>query len=194
MLTSTRHPGVIHAGYHTYKPVHGVLGFMMSCVACVIMMRVLLHFFKEDEISTQNMQIAVGLLVVACLLFFWGTTWFFSFITGYSRKLSIGEGGIRYGAVYFSWPQVAKIGMHMKRGTFQVHVTLSRGWFASRWLMTDDGMTREMAQELIEELRRQILPRFPRLEIIRLPEASKAATASPTLESGTGESSAEPHA
>lgn len=194
MLTSTRYAGVIHTGHHTYKPVHGVLGFMMSCGACVLLMRVLLHFFKEDEVSRQAMEHAAGLSVVGCLLFFWGTTWFFSFITGYSRKLSIGEGGIRYGAAYFAWLQVAAIGVRVKRGTFQVHVRRSRGWFASRWLITDDGMTREMAEEFIEELRRQILPHFPRLEITRLPEMSKAATVSHSMEIGTGESSAEPHA
>lgn len=194
MLTTTRHPGVIHTGYHTYKPAHGVLGFMMSCGACVIMLRVLLHFFKEDEISRENMLIAAGLTVIGCLLFFWGTTWFFSFITGYSRKLSIGEGGIRYGVGYFSWPQVAEIGARMKRGSFQVHVTLHRGWFASRWLITDDGMTREMAEELIEDLRKQILPRFPRLEITRLPELTRAAAAAPAADVPVGESPAEPHA
>ncbi|WP_395715448.1 hypothetical protein [Prosthecobacter sp.] len=194
MLTTTRHPGVVHTGYHTYKPVHGVLGFMMSCGASVILLWVLLHFFKEDEISPQNMQIAAGLSVIGCLLFFLGTTWFFSFITGYSLKLSIGEGGIRYGVAFFSWPQVSAIGARMKRGSFQVHVTLSRGWFSRRWLMTDDGMTREMAQELIEELRRQILPRFPRLEITRLPELTQAVAIAHPAEMPDGESSAEPHA
>ncbi|MDZ4403826.1 hypothetical protein [Prosthecobacter sp.] len=174
MLTTSRNPGVVHAGYHTYKPFHGVLGFMMSCVASVIMLRVLLHLFKEEEISEQNMQIAAGLSVVGCLLFYLGTTWFFSFITGYSRKLSVSEGGIRYGVAYFSWPQVAVIGVCMKRGCFQVHVVLKRGWFANRRLVTDDGMSREMAEEFIAELRRQILPHFPHLVIARLPSLPQA--------------------
>lgn len=169
MLTTSRNPGVIHAGYHTYKPAHGVLGFMMSCAASVIMLWVLLRLFREDEISEQNMQFAAGLAVVACLLFFLGTTWFFSFITGYSRKLSISESGIRYGAAYFAWPQVAEIGAHMKRGCFQVCIVLKRGWFANRWLVTDDGMSREMAEEFIKALRRQILPHYPQLVISKLP-------------------------
>ncbi len=174
MLTTSRNPGVIHAGYCTYKPFHGVLGFMMSCTASVIMLWVLIRLFREEEVSEENMQIAASLSVVGCLLFYLGTTWFFSFITGYSRKLSIGEGGIRYGVAYFPWSQVMEIGAHMKRGCFQVHIILKRGWFASRWLVTDEGMSREVSEEFVEALRRQILPHFPHLVIAKLPALSQA--------------------
>lgn len=169
MLTTSRNPGVVHAGYYTYKPSHGVLGFMMSCAASVIMLWVLIRLFREDEVSEENVQIAAGLSAVGCLLFYLGTTCFFSFITGYSRKLSISEGGIRYGVAYFSWPQVMEIGACMKRGCFQVHIVLKRGWFANRWLVTDDGMSREMSEEFIAALRRRILPHFPHLGIAQLP-------------------------
>lgn len=177
MLTTSRNPGVIHAGYYTYKPMHGVLGFMMSCTASVIMLWVLIRLFREDEVSEEIVQIAAGLSAVGCLLFYLGTTWFFSFITGYSRKLSISEGGIRYGVAYFSWPQVVEIGARMKRGCFQVHITLKRGWFANRWLVTDDGMSREISEELIEALRRQILPHFQQLVIAKLPALPAAPAA-----------------
>ncbi len=177
MLTTSRNPGVIHAGYYTYKPFHGVLGFMMSCAASVIMLWVLIRLFREEEVSEENMQIAAGLAVVGCLLFYLGTTWFFSFLTGYSRKLSISEGGIRYGVAYFPWTLVKEIGASMKRGCFQVRITLNRGWFANRWLVTDDGMSREVSEEFVEALRCQILPHFPHLVIAKLPALSQALEA-----------------
>ncbi|MFN0077110.1 MAG: hypothetical protein ACKVY0_11605 [Prosthecobacter sp.] len=169
MLTTSRNPGVILSGYHTYKPAHGVLGFMMSCAASVIMLWVLIRLFRGNEVTEENVQIAAGLSAVGCLFFYLGTTWFFSFITGYSCKLSISEGGIRYGVAYYSWPQVAQVGARMKRGCFQVHIVLKRGWFANRWLVTDDGMSREMSEDFVEALERQILPHFPHLVIVELP-------------------------
>lgn len=183
MLSTSRNPGVIHSGCHTYKPSHGVLGFMMSCAASVIMLRVLLHLFKEDEISEENMQIAAGLSVAGCLLFYLGTTWFFSFITGYARKLSVSEEGIRCGGAYYSWPQVEGISVRMKRGCFQVHIALKRGWLKRRWLVTDDGMSRELAETFIEDLRRQILPHFPHLGIASLPSPPQVAAGMPGAKS-----------
>lgn len=175
MLTTSRRRGLVHAGSYAYRPVHGALGFMMSCAASVILLWVLIRLFREDEVSAESMQAAAGLAVVGCLLFYLGTTWFFSFITGYARKLTISEGGIRYGVAYFSWSQVEEIGARMKRGSFQVHVVLNRSWLASRWLLTDDGMSREMAEEFIEALRKQILPLNPRLTILKLPELPQAS-------------------
>ena len=175
MLTTSRNPGVIHAGHESSKPSRGVLGFMMSCLASVIMLRVLLTLFQDNQISEQNKLVAAGLSVVCCLLFYLGTSLFFSFITGYSRKLSISKSGIRYGAAYFTWPHVRLIGAHMKRGCFQVHIVLKRGWFANRWLVTDDGMSQEMSEEFIEALRKQILPHFPQLVIDELPSLQQTS-------------------
>lgn len=176
MLTTSRNPGVIHAGHESSKPSRGVLGFMMSCLASVIMLRVLLILFQDNKLSEHNKLVAAGLSVVCCLLFYLGTTLFFSFITGYSRKLSISKGGIQYGAVYFNWPQVRVIGANMKRGCFQVHIVLKRGWFANRWLVTDDGMSREMSEAFIEALQKQILPHYPELVIDELPSLHQTST------------------
>lgn len=177
MLISSRQPGSIHVSYSTCKPVHGVIGFMMSCAAAVILLQVLLRLFQVEKISEQTLWKAGGLSLFACLLFFWGTTWFFSFITGYSRKLAISDGGIRYGLAFFAWPQVREIGARMKRECFQVHIELKRGLFTHRWLLSDDGMSREMAEDFTVALRRQILPHYPQLEITRLPELPPAAAA-----------------
>lgn len=174
MLTTSRHPGEIHTGYHTTKPSQGVLGFMMSCLAGVIIFWVLLRLFKEDEISKQILQIATGLSLLGCLLFYLGTTWFLSFITGYSCKLSVSDNGIRYGAAYFAWPQVREIGARMKRGCFQVHLVLNRGWFAHHWLLTDDGMSLEMAEDLMLALKQQIAPQHELLVLTALPSPLKS--------------------
>lgn len=166
MLTSSRHPGLIHVGHFTYKPFHGALGFMMSCAAGVLLVRVLLRLFQEDVVSESSMRLAAVLSLFGCLLFYWGTTWFFSFITGYSRKLIIGENGIRFGPSYFSWPQVARIGVRLKRGCYQVELVLQSGWHVRRRLVTDDGMTGEMSEEFIQALKREIQPRFPGMEVV----------------------------
>lgn len=175
MLISSRQDGSIHVSYNTYKPVHGVIGFMMSCAAAVILLQVMLRLFQVENISEHTLWKAGGLSLFACLLFFWGTTWFFSFITGYNHKLVISDGGIRYGLAFFAWAQVREIGARMRRECYQVHVELKRGWFAHRWLVSDDGMSREMAEDFTAALRRQILPHYPQLEITRLPELPPVA-------------------
>lgn len=179
MLTTSRNPGVLHTGYYTYKPSHGVLGFMMSCAASVLLLRVLLRLFKEDEISEENLQTAAGMALAGCLLFYLGTTWFFSFITGYSRKLTISEEGIRYGPAYFSWPQVKALRARLKRGGYQVRVVLKRSWFPRRRLVTDDGMTREQYEDFLRDLQDSIQPRFPGLLLDELPAVATNVAASP---------------
>lgn len=175
MLMSSRMPGVLYSATSSYKPSHGVIGFMMSCAASVILLRVMFRLLQDAQMSAQNLWVAGGLSVLACLLFYWGSTWFFSFVTGYMRKLTVSEGGIRHGSVFFSWPQVREISVRMHNGCFQIHVVLRRGWLARRWLLTDEGMGREMAEEFIESVRLQILPQHPQLEIARLPALPQVA-------------------
>lgn len=176
MLMTTRRPGAVYSGIYTRKPVHGVVGFMMSCAAAVLLLWMMIHLFEQDVVPTSSKQMAAGLFLVACVLLYIGTTWFFSFITGDMRKLVIAESGIVYGLARFSWPQVAKIDVGIKHSSFQVRIVLERGWLASRWLITDDGMNRAMAEEFIEALRLQILPRFPHLEIAKIHGADRAST------------------
>lgn len=168
MLTSTRRPGTVLSASLTCKPARGVLGFVMTCSACVILLWLFMQWAGKDDITTSDKQTAVGIVAAACVLFYLGSTWFFAFLTGHTRKLTIGEDGARYGTACFSWLEVAEIGVGTRRGGFQVRLVLNRGWPASRWLLTDDGMSQSMAWEFLEALESQILPQFPHLKIAKL--------------------------
>ncbi len=183
MLTGTRRPGTVRSATLTRKPARGVLGFMMACSACVILLWLFMQFVGMDQVTTTDKQIAAGIVLAACVLFYLGSTWFFDFITGHTRKLTIGEDGVRYGPFCYSWPEVSKIGVGMKRGGFHVQLVLHRGWPASRWLLTDDGMSQSMAREFIEALESQILPQFPHLKVARLlPAAADESGRLPSVE------------
>lgn len=188
MLTTSRHPDALHADEYTYKPYHGVLGFMLSCAASIILLRVLLQLFQEDVISEQNMQTAAGLSLLGCLMFYFGTTMFMSFITTHTYKLRITLEGIRYGMAWFPWHKVKAIETPMKRGCYQVRLNLHRRWFTRRWLITNDGLTREMAENLIVSLNESITPCFPALVIGELPPLPQAQVADKTAGQSDAES------
>ncbi len=188
MLTTSRYPGALHAGEYTYKPFHGVLGFMLSCAASVILRSVLLQLFQEEVLSEHSMQTAAGLSLLGCLLFYAGTTMFISFITSHTYKLRITLEGIRYGMAWYPWEKVKAVETPMKRGFYQVRVILQRGWFAKRWLITNDGLTREVAENLILALNESVVPCFPDLVVGELPALPQV----PQANTATGVSNASP--
>ena len=162
MLTTSRRPGVLHAGVRSTRPSHGVLGFMMACAASVILLRLLLRLFQEESLSGHSMQIATVMALSGCLLFYFCTTLFVSFITGHVRKLSVSVEGIRHGVAWHGWQEVRALELRLKEGCYQMRVRLQRGW---RWLLTDDGMSREEAEDLVKRLEESVRPHFPALGI-----------------------------
>ncbi|MEZ5386086.1 MAG: hypothetical protein R3F13_11290 [Prosthecobacter sp.] len=170
MLTTSRTPGILHAGSRTSRSTSGVLGFMLACAASILLLRLLLHFFQDENLPRVNQWNALGLALVGCVLFYIGTTLFISFVTGNERKLRISDEGIRYGWAWLPWTLVHKFEVLQLRGFYQIRVVLKRSWFRNRWLLTDEGMSREQSSELVEALRALVLPSHPDVVISDLPQ------------------------
>lgn len=190
MLTTARSPGVLHMGSRTSRSTSGVLGFMLACAASILLLRVLLLFFKQEDPSVSDQWTAFGVAVGGSVLFYIGTTLFISFVTGSERKLRISVEGIRYGWAWLPWELVRQIEVKQSRGVYQIHAILRRSWLKSRWLFTDEGMSREQASEFIEALRASVLSCHPEVVIADLPSLPGASARPELLQPSTSQPTA----
>jgi len=161
----SRTPGVLFTGMWRYKPSHGAVGALFIAAGCILLSRVMLLFFQERDLSPESIRNALALFFAGGLLFYIGTTLFFSLITGYAKRLVISEEGLRYANAWYSWKQVNWIDARLKTGTYQIFIRRSRGLFRQRWLGIDDGLSEEQRDRLLKLLNERVRPRFEHLRI-----------------------------
>lgn len=161
----SRTPGVIFTGMWRYKSSHGAAAALLCAGGFILISRVLLFFFQEQELSPDSIRHAAGLFLVGGLLFYIGTTLFFSLVTGYAKRLVISEESVRYANAYFHWRHILWIDARLKGGTYQVFIRRSRGLFRRRWLKIDDGLSEEQREKLLKQLTERVKPRFDHLRI-----------------------------
>ncbi|MFN7561504.1 MAG: hypothetical protein ACK5TH_06975 [Prosthecobacter sp.] len=161
----SRTPGVIFTGMWRYKPSHGAAGALLCAGGSILLARVMLLFFQNQDLSPESIRTAVALFLAGGLLFYIGTTLFFSLVTGYAKRLVISEEGVRYANAWFSWRHVRWIDARLKGGTYQVFIRRSRGLFRQRWLTIDDGLSEEQRERLLKQLNERVKPRFDHLRV-----------------------------
>lgn len=161
----SRTPGVIFTGMWRYKPSHGAAGALLCAGGSILLARVMLLFFQNQDLSPESIRTAVALFLAGGLLFYIGTTLFFSLVTGYAKRLVISEEGVRYANAWFSWRHVRWIDARLKSGTYQVFICRSRGLFRQRWLIIDDGLAEEQREKLLKQLCERVQPRFEHLRV-----------------------------
>jgi hypothetical protein len=159
----SRTPGVLFSGSWRYKPSHGALGLLMSAGACILLGRMMLLFFQDEEIIPEKVQQAAGLCLAGCVLFYFGTTLFFSFFTGYNTRLIVSEDGVRYGSKFYDWRRLRWIDARLNNGSYQIHIERRRGLFRRKKLTIDGGLAEEQWERLLKNLRERVLPRFEHL-------------------------------
>lgn len=174
----SRTPGVLFTGMWRYKPSHGAMGALLCAGGCILIARVLLLFFQNSDISPESIRDAVALFFTGGVLFYIGTTLFFSLVTGYAKRLVISEEGVRYGNAFFSWKHISWIDARLRSGTYQIYIHRNRGLFRSRWLIIDDGFSEEQRERLMQQLSSRVLPRFAKLRIGDATQPSVPSSAS----------------
>ncbi|MBK8091584.1 MAG: hypothetical protein IPK32_06260 [Verrucomicrobiaceae bacterium] len=161
----SRTPGVLFTGFWRYKPSHGAVGALMSAAACILLGRMMLLFFRDEEVTLQKVQQAAALCFLGCLLFYFGTTLFFSFFTGYSTRLSISEDGVRYGNKFYDWRSILWIDGRLTTGAYQLYMQKRRGIFRTKRLLIDDGLSIEQWDRLQKQLKERVVPRCDHLRV-----------------------------
>ncbi len=160
----SRTPGVIFTGMWRYKPSHGALGVLLIGAAVVLLGRTALLFFEDAQtIPTDKIGIAVLVGIVSCVMFYFGSILFFSLVTGYGLRLVISEDGVRYGNQHYSWKKLRWLDARMRDGCYQILIARRSGIIRQRWLITDDGLTQEQRDKLLNSLEQRVIPSFPHL-------------------------------
>ncbi|MFM2167550.1 MAG: hypothetical protein RIS79_1921 [Verrucomicrobiota bacterium] len=161
----SRTPGVIFTGMWRYKPPHAAVGALLCAGGSILLARLLLLFFQKQDLAPESILTALALFLAGSLLFYIGTTLFFSLVTGYAKRLVISEEGVRYANAWFSWRHVRWIDARLKGGAYQVFIRRSCGLFRQRLLKIDDGLSEEQRERLLNQLTDRVKPRYGHLRI-----------------------------
>jgi hypothetical protein len=159
----SRTPGVFFTAWWRYQPSHGAFGALMVAAGVFLIGRVMLNFFQDEKITPRSIQIGAGLFLLGCMLFYLGSTLFFSLITGYAKKLTVSDNGVRMHHRYYTWGRIQWLDAQYRGGIQQLRLCLRGGLWKKRWLITDDGISPEQWEKLLQQLRERVLPHHPHL-------------------------------